>query len=207
MQYVAILVEGGTEREFVKGILFPDFIRKDIYLNPISMGGSISMESIVRQARPLLKTFDYVTTLCDFYGFQGKYGKEVDQLENEIERQVQNHDNFLAYIQMHEFEALLFSDPEILAKYLNMNERLPEIKKVLATHDNNPEAINDSPQTAPSKRIKRWARFYNKVYHGRLIAEEIGLEKIRKKCPRFNHWICRLESISRNKATAIGRNA
>lgn len=196
MKYLAILVEGATEREFVKGILFPYFIKGNIYMSPISMGGSVSIENIARQARPLLSSFDYVSTICDFYGFQGKYGKSVDDLEYNINKALGFAQNFFAYIQLHEFEALLFSDAEILARNLEMNDRTQEIKKVISSHNHNPEEINDSPQTAPSKRIRRWARFYNKVYHGRRIAEEIGLKKMCKECPRFNQWILHLESLA-----------
>ena len=36
---------------------------------------------------------------------------------------------------------------------------------------------------------------YSKVTHGSLIAQDIGINKIRSKCPRFNEWIEKLQNI------------
>ena len=58
-----------------------------------------------------------------------------------------------------------------------------------------PEDINDDKDTAPSKRIKRAIPRYQKKVDGPLLAMEIGLDKIRAKCPRFNCWVTRLESL------------
>lgn len=53
----------------------------------------------------------------------------------------------------------------------------------------NPEMINNSPATAPSKRLIDAIPDYNKVIYGNCVAMDIGLEKIREKCPLFNEWI------------------
>jgi hypothetical protein len=55
--------------------------------------------------------------------------------------------------------------------------------------------INDGSTTAPSKRLDRIIKGYNKPVFGSLLAEAIGLQKIRAKCPRFNTWVNALESI------------
>ena len=57
----------------------------------------------------------------------------------------------IPYVQMHEFEALLFSDPKLLADGLE----LPDCATTQSIRDQfqSPEEINDSEQTAPSKRI------------------------------------------------------
>jgi hypothetical protein len=34
-----------------------------------------------------------------------------------------------------------------------------------------------------------------KSFWGPMLAQEIGLKKIRSKCPRFNAWIDKLENI------------
>ncbi|WP_081436174.1 DUF4276 family protein [Magnetococcus marinus] len=59
-----------------------------------------------------------------------------------------------------------------------------------------PEHINDSPATAPSKRIQTICKSYDKVVHGTLIALDIGLESIRQHCPLFDAWIKRLEGLN-----------
>ena len=60
---------------------------------------------------------------------------------------------------------------------------------------NNPEMINDGSETAPSKRLSKIIQGYSKISYGSLVAEEIGLLKIRTKCPRFSGWITKLENI------------
>ncbi len=55
-----------------------------------------------------------------------------------------------------------------------------------------PELINNSPETAPSKRLIAAIPDYNKVVVGICVAMDIGLEKIREKCPLFNEWVERL---------------
>ena len=57
------------------------------------------------------------------------------------------------------------------------------------------EDINDSRETAPSKRIERiFEGTYSKTEHGPLIAESIGMDVIRAKCPAFNEWVGKLQA-------------
>ena len=58
-----------------------------------------------------------------------------------------------------------------------------------------PEHINDSPITAPSKRILRCCPGYDKPLHGSLIAMDIGLDTIRKQSQHFDKWLTKLENI------------
>ena len=58
-----------------------------------------------------------------------------------------------------------------------------------------PEDINDSKETAPSKRLQSVIPRYNKVLHGPMLAAEIGLKKIREECRRFDTWVRRLEAL------------
>jgi len=98
----------------------------------------------------------------------------------------------IPYIEMHEFESLLFSDAGILAKQLNIN--IDKINELLAEY-NGPEEINDDPVKAPSKRLETLKRGYRKVAMGKIISERIGIAAIRKKCPHFNDWLERLENL------------
>ena len=59
-----------------------------------------------------------------------------------------------------------------------------------------PEDINDSPHTAPSKRIQNLFPGYDKPIHPLLAAQDIGLDAIRRECPLFNDWVTCLESIT-----------
>ncbi len=100
---------------------------------------------------------------------------------------------FLPLVMMHEFEAMLFSD---CAAFGNAIER-PDLSPCLQAIRNdfpNPESINDSPETAPSKRIEALFPAYQKVLMGNLAALEIGLDRIRAECPHFRNWLERLEA-------------
>jgi Domain of unknown function (DUF4276)/AAA domain, putative AbiEii toxin, Type IV TA system len=59
----------------------------------------------------------------------------------------------------------------------------------------NPEWINDSPQTAPSKRLAILRPRYRKTTHGPASAVRITLDKIREQCPHFRQWFERLLQI------------
>lgn len=56
-----------------------------------------------------------------------------------------------------------------------------------------PEMINNSPETAPSKRLIDAIPDYDKIVFGNCVVMDIGLEKIREKCPLFNEWVEKLE--------------
>ncbi|HJK29570.1 MAG TPA: DUF4276 family protein, partial [Methanocorpusculum sp.] len=62
-----------------------------------------------------------------------------------------------------------------------------------------PEEINTSPETAPSKRLKKLYPHYSKTVEGMAIAERIGLAKMRKCCPHFNAWITELEQVATSR--------
>jgi hypothetical protein len=113
----------------------------------------------------------------------------------EIERQFAeqiNHWRFIPYIQLHEYEALLFSGPDVMEEWLSLYNDVPTgyFSNICQKFDS-PEQINDSVHTAPSKRIIALIgdNNYDKVDDGLFILKEIGLERIRQECPHFNAWL------------------
>lgn len=99
---------------------------------------------------------------------------------------------FVPYVMMHEFEGLLFSDATKLGVGIGRPDLSPHFQAIrdqFAT----PEEINDSPLTAPAKRILELFPHYEKPLMGTLAVLEIGLEAIRQECPFFRGWIERLE--------------
>jgi Domain of unknown function (DUF4276) len=103
---------------------------------------------------------------------------------------------FIPYIQLHEFEGLLFSNIDVFKTQIAENEFRDFNELAKTIQDNpNPELINDGKLTAPSKRLERLIIGYNKPVYGSILAEAIGLQRIRSKCPRFNHWINTLEGV------------
>ena len=96
------------------------------------------------------------------------------------------------YIEMHEFEALLFSNAEILANKTEIDVSL--IQKIIDDF-NTPEEINDDPTNAPSKRLEALKKGYRKVAMGKTVSESIGIEEIRKQCSHFSKWLTTLENL------------
>ena len=103
---------------------------------------------------------------------------------------------FVPFVMMHEFEGMLFSDCTGFSRGIyqpSLRRQLQEIRDQFAT----PEDINDSADTAPSKRIEQLVPGYQKPLLGILAALEIGLDSIRAACPHFNAWLISLENIAK----------
>jgi uncharacterized protein DUF4276 len=100
---------------------------------------------------------------------------------------------FLPYVMMHEFEALLFSDCERFAQGIGRPELASRFQQIRSSFET-PEEIDDSPATAPSKRVEALVPGYEKPLMGTLAVLEIGLEAIRVQCPHFRSWLERLET-------------
>ena len=220
MKRLAVSVEGQTEEEFVKSVLWEHLRPLGVEPTPIligrarggSGGGNVSIERLAPEMANLCWNFDFVTSLVDFYGFRGKGDRTVDELEQYLGQEVQarihhrrNVTEVIPYVQKHEFEGLLFSDVRAFGTAIAAPDRsvlhLGSIRAQFST----PEEINDNPDTAPSKRIANVIAGYQKRLHGPLVAEEIGLGMIRAQCPRFGNWISRLESLLDPSATPSER--
>lgn len=210
---LAISVEGPTEFEFCREVLRPHLLTFAVHLEPKivvtqrnitgpnAKGGSVSLGRFKREVRPLLYSFDHVTTLYDFYGFRDHVeGESPDTLCARLAATLENPRHFTPYLQVHEFEALLFAAPALVARSLGcpaMGETLHQAVESCG----GAEAINDHPATTPSKRIKaafraHLAQRYDKIFHGPFLAMEIGLPAIRVACPRFDAWLTRLERLA-----------
>ncbi len=104
---------------------------------------------------------------------------------------------FVPYVMMHEFEAMLFSDCSGFCRAVgraDLSAPLEEIRRAFAT----PEDIDDSQETAPSKRILHLLPSYEKPLMGNLGVLQIGLDTIRAECPHFNGWLERLEELAKS---------
>ncbi len=99
---------------------------------------------------------------------------------------------FIPFVTMHEFEALLFSDCRRLAAGIGREELAPRFQEIRDAF-NTPEEIDDSPHTAPSKRLEALVAGYQKPLLGTLAALEIGLPAMRAECSHFADWLDRLQ--------------
>jgi Domain of unknown function (DUF4276) len=224
MVRVNIICEGQTEETFIKEVLSYFFLTKSIYLTPILIGkpghkgGNFTFERLLKDIRPLQSdSTAYCTTLFDFYGLPSDFpGREKAQMMTNIEDKAQciaralvdtlrkstiSDDfllRFIPYVQMYEFEGLLFSDCHSLASAIDqplLARQFKEIREEFST----PEDINDSKITAPSKRILAIYSRYNKPIHGSLAIMEIGIDTIRRECKLFDQWLQQLEELANDK--------
>jgi hypothetical protein len=214
---IKILVEGQTEETFVRDVVAPHYDRQQIFITPIIVltslghkGGVTSYGKIKHQLTKLCREDQgaYISTMFDLYGlpndFPGKTEatypansegeRKAVYLEERLASDINEH-NFLPYFMVHEFEALLFSGPEKFASWIDDQGPIESLNKIRRAHET-PEQINDSPSTAPSKRIAALIPQYQKTLHGPLIAAGIGLDAMRQACPHFNGWLQRLEQFA-----------
>jgi hypothetical protein len=225
MPRLLVHVEGQTEETFVIEVLCEHLMRSGysavsarLVGNPRLRGwrGGIRSWQAVRKdiLRHLKQDAGAIaTTMVDYYALPHDWpGREEAPKENTSSRKAEHVEaalladiaaemgprfdarRFVPLVIMHEFEALLFSDPDRFALGIgrdDLAEKLRAIRKNFA----NPEDINDSPETAPSKRIVQLYPGYEKPLLGPLAVIEIGLLTIRRECPHFNSWLQRLEAL------------
>jgi len=194
------------------------FHERGIYIKPFlfqKAGGipkySISQKQILNTIRSDPSCF--CTTMVDFYGMPTNwpdreqanqcqsYAEKADMVEGGILKDIAGHlgnsfnlNRFMPYVQMHEFEALLFSSPLKLAESFG-DEKLSSTFQTIRNEFSTPEEIDDNYDTCPSRRIEGVFQGFKKTINGITAASRIGLEKMRQECPHFNEWITKLEDI------------
>ena len=216
MSRLYVLVEGQTEEAFVRELLVPHYARTERFLTPIIVstspgykGGVVSYAKVRPQIVRLCKQDQdaYVTTLFDLYALPTDFpGKEAPAyaanatghqkaafLEAELIQDISQR-NFLANLMVYEYEALLYAQPSMFAQWTDDTDVVTALTAAVA-RAGSPEAVNDSPQTAPSKRILAVMPGYQKTFHGPLIACDIGLDAIRQACPHFHAWLLAVEAL------------
>ena len=218
MSRVIIICEGETEKEFCLKTLYPFFVTKNIYLqSPLikkSLGGIVHWTELRKQILLHLKQDPtvFVTTLIDYYGLYDKHGfprwEEAEaqpdkNMRMEILEQGMASDiedtyryRYIPYLQLHEFEGLLFNEIDIFYEQIPPHELIGvnELEFIFNQYDN-PEMINNNRDTSPSHRLERIIQGYNKIVYGNILAESIGIVRIRAKSPRFNNWLNKIENI------------
>lgn len=223
---IHILCEGPTEERFVKDVLSPYLRQFGISTKTVLLltskkknayGGMLGYCQVKGDLSRLLKQypdnnserhlfttmFDYYALPDDFPGFDDAARKadvrdRVAVLEKELKRAI-GSDRLFPYIQIHEFEALLFSDISGLKSlYPRAGKQIDQLKKETDVY-RDPEMINNSVATAPSKRIIKAVASvysYNKVQSGAALAKLIGINALLERCRHFREWVEILKSQS-----------
>lgn len=211
MRRVCVVREGQTEVEFIRSCVAPYLYEHRVMAYPSILrapsgrhsGGRVTVERLAKFISHQYHESDCITTLVDFYGFQDREGRSRVQLERAIRDAVLalspglDMRFLLPYVQMYEFEALLFYDIEQFQYVLDgwnaaSRAALLDVSRQFAT----PKDINDSPQTAPSKRILNIFEpgTYSKTEHGPADCRRDWIDQIRAKCPQLMRGcsICRV---------------
>jgi len=223
---VYVVVEGPTERTFVRDVLAPAMSCQGVHLYPALIGGSghkggnirfdrakIDIRNFLRQQRDA-----YTSTMFDYFRLDTDWPGRTDvrrrvksgatlrarekaailetAMQEALEKAYPDVDarrRFVPYIEMHEFEALLFSDARVLAEKAEI--AVSQIDRIL-DECAEPEEIDDDPQKAPSRQIMALNNSYRKVAMGKAITEAIGIPTLRRKCAHFDEWLRKLEGLA-----------
>lgn len=223
-----ILCEGPTEVTFASKVLAPYLQARSIYVKPVllctskkkgSHGGVTNYAKIVNDLTPIFAGIrnspnetHIVTTMLDLYAIptdmpgyeiashrRNPYNR-VACMEQAFAEDVHNR-FFIPYIQLHEFEALLFSDiSKLVTAYPEAQQEIDQLKAdTEGIGEGNPELINHGVNTAPSKRIIKClaAKYnYDKVRSGASVASQITLPVILSRCAHFREWVERIIALS-----------
>ncbi|RKH63720.1 DUF4276 family protein [Corallococcus interemptor] len=218
MKRILILVEGQTEETFVREVLAPHLLRLGLALIPrlvvtkyVKEGGrfkgGVPQYALVHgDLRRLLGDTGAmcVTSMLDYYGLpkdfpglatrpQGDCYARVEHVERAFAQDIGNR-RFLPHLVLHEFEALLFTDPGQCSISFS-TEEISKLQAIRASVQS-PEEINEHPDTAPSKRVLAVSPGFQKTLHGPLAVMSIGLPAIRAACPHFAQWLSKLEALA-----------
>lgn len=207
MKTVIIICEGPTEEVFCSNLL-SQYLQNSCRIEVRLLGGNCNWQRIKDMAEKALKQQKnaLVTTFFDYYGVKTKkfpnwketvginkanVRERIEILENGMLEEIDSNlrYRFIPYVQLHEFEALLFNNIEVFdemfefeqydrAELLNIFNEFPD-----------PEMIDQGTETSPSHRLIKIIPAYRKVIQGNAIAEKIGIEQIRQKNKHFNDWI------------------
>ncbi len=218
---VMVIVEGRTEQIFIREILAPYLGAKGVFLRATVLSKSGQKGGDVRFVRARKDIAEHlkqdkdvcVSLLVDYYGIgkdwpglkdvrSGASPTEVaatvcsatqSAIDTEFAEQYRSDVRFVPNIAVHEFEALLFSDPVALASEIKVK---PHAVEAIVQACGEPEAIDNSRKTAPSKRIEQLYARFKKTTNGIEVARKIGIDRMRSRCPVFDSWLLRLESLT-----------
>ncbi len=225
-----LFAEGETEQTFADTVLKPHLANLGVYMQRptliaharkkgiVHRGGGRNfraMQNDINRRRKQESGNDvFFTTMIDLYALSMEFPgvaeaeklrhdpyKRVEALERSWSDETDDH-RFIPFIQLHEFEAYLFSDVSQFAFFFDNADSSISALQSMVNDVPSPELIDDGQHTAPSKRISNEFPEYSKTTVGSQMAERIGLENIRSKCPHFKAWVERLEKLRSRRGRA-----
>ena len=222
---VLVLCEGQTEREFCRNVVAPYVAASGIALAGTLVGkpqrkrGGIRPWDVYRNELLRLasqRPDRHVAVLVDYYAMPDSWPGRPDSpnkpiaergsyVEHALWADLLNDlpGRFHPCVQLHEFESLLFVEPDIAAlsiaiaagavSHADVAAKMTAIKTQCGE---SVEHINDGPETAPSKRLVQIMPAYDKVAWGVTAAADVSLATLRAECPWLKRWLTRLEKLT-----------
>jgi len=224
MSRIILVVEGETEQAAVREVVAPHVALQGVFVTaalvgrPGHKGGVRPFPQVSRDIARLLRQepdtrigtlFDYYALPCDWPGLAAAKAQKGRQKAVTVENAMADalaetmgpnfqRQRFIPYVQLHELEALLFVDPNLMAEAFEEPKLSSHFAGIVAEFANDCEMIDDGPQTAPSKRIQAVYPRYQKGKglnaHAPLIMAAIGIERLCKACQHFGGWYGMLET-------------
>ncbi len=218
---IHVLCEGQTEEFFVNKCLSPylennnktitsSCVITNLRLNKkggMSTYGKPKFEILQKLNEQIKQNDFYLTTMFDFYALPNNFPdyetaqKEQDpyqkiaRLENAFADDIANA-NFIPYIQLHEFEALLLVESSPLdLQFFEKETEIQQLMQLKNAHEGNTELINEGRETAPSKRIIELIPSYKNVDIDAFMEYMPPIETLKLHCPHFKSWVEKLESL------------
>lgn len=214
LRRIAILVEGQTESAFATEILGPFLTERGTLLTPVIVktsrsaggtaykGGGTSWRHYERDLRNLLGAthFDLVSILIDFYAYppdgpganccnRPHRPRECVEFRRESMAAAIGSRRFLPHIVLHEFETWVIGAATRTDRVLGDPVIAERLKAEARQFGDDVELIDDSPKTAPSKRVLRCWPGYQKSIDGVAVIQEVGLDAVVDACPGLKSWI------------------
>ena len=229
MKRLYLTVEGQTEAAFATGVLTLHLAGFDVFLSPprftglhrrrrgrIPQGGLLhtfghalaDMRIWLREDQSPDARFSMMVDLYslphDFPSYEAGMsmpsgGEQATALEQSLSALI-GDPRFVPYLQVHEYEALVLAEPgRISTLYEVGTGELEALVRECESYES-PEDINHGRHSHPKARIHSRVPKYDENVAGPLLAEAIGLQTLRERCPHFGGWLTRLERLDSGRA-------
>lgn len=216
MARLYLFAEGQTEQTFADTVLSAHLANYGVYLQGavliaharrkgrVHRGGGrryLPMKNdILRFTSQEHVTDVFFTSMIDLYAIHSDFPGlgDADKLRHDPYQRVEflqaawaqdiADPRFIPFIQLHEYEAYLFTEPgEFEFFYSGAKKQIAKLREIADSY-RSPELIDDGQHTAPSKRIVAAFPDYEaaKAAIGPQVGELIGIQAIRNKCPHFD---------------------
>lgn len=230
MKRLYLTVEGQTEEEFANKVLQEHLCAFNVFLHAprltgphgrrrgrVPRGGMFNtfvhaLEDMRRWMREDSSPDARFSMVVDLYQLPADFPgntqamrfddghRQADALEQALATEL-GDPRFLPYLQVHEFEALVLSEPARFADWFEDRRRAVDALTEECSRFGSPEQINHGQHSHPKARIQRYFPDYDENVHGPLLGESIGLPIMRRRCPHFDQWLSRLEGLDREDET------